>query len=186
MDARSSRLARPLVAVLVLTTGLYAGVGVLGYAAGEGDAPEQWIATNMPASATMEVLVPRPQLAAPVHGRSVSHYVSPKIDTYDRLKGEEWSSQGFHKWRQNLLERSPDYVQFPRFSLKSVPPAAKKRYTVVATFKLDWPLRDLVRPLGGIYGYPESLPARRIVVLERTDRCGHSPTCSNATKRLVN
>lgn len=180
LDAHWTLLARPIIAVLVVTTGLYAGVGVFGYAAEGDNTPEQWIATEVPENTTMEVYVPRPQLAAPVHGRPVGHYISPNIDTYDRLKGEGWSPGGFHEWRHGLAERNPDYIQFPGFGWTFVPDPAKERYTIVATFELDWPLRDVIQPLGGEHGYPEFLPARRIVILERTDRCGHSPTCQNS------
>lgn len=177
LDARWPLLARPLVAILVITTGLYTGVGLLGYTSDADNAPERWIATEVPPDATMEIHVPRPQLAAPLHGRPVGHYVSPGIDTYDRLKGEGWNPTGFNEWRDDTTERNPDYIQMPRYARQYTPAVVETRYTVVARFIQDWPLRDTVGILGGKHSYPEFLPARSIVVMERTDRCGRSPTC---------
>lgn len=182
LDVRLPHLGRAIIAVLIITTGIYASVGVLKYA-GDDKAPERWIENEVPAEASMEVLVPRPQMAAPLHGSDVGHYVSPDIGTYDRLKGEGWSPQGFKEWQRGVTERSPDYIQFPRYMLRYLPNDISNRYTVVASFNVNWPLRNEVDILGGgaRHGYPEFMPARNIVIMERTDRCGSSPTCQNTS-----
>lgn len=167
LNTRWPLLARPLIAILIITSGLYASVGVLGYAAVAQDTPEQWITTQVPANATMDVYVPRFQTTAVVHGRAVGHYVSPKIDTYDRLKGVGWNPRGFAEWRHNLTKRDPEYIQFPGYGWRYVPPTAGERYTVVAKFKQNWPFRQSIGRLGGKYSYPEFLPGRRIIVMER-------------------
>lgn len=52
---RRPGLARPAIAVLLVTSGTYAVVGDMGYAAMPRDQAEDWLAENAPENATMEV-----------------------------------------------------------------------------------------------------------------------------------
>ena len=72
---RASRpsVARPLVAVLLLTTAIYAGVGTVGYASMPRDQATDWLQDNAADNATMETYRRNMQDAAVPHGTSINH-----------------------------------------------------------------------------------------------------------------
>jgi hypothetical protein len=70
---RSPGLARPLVALLLVTSGSYAVAGDLGYATQPRDQAVAWLDANAPANATMEVSRRDLQDAAIPHGMEIQH-----------------------------------------------------------------------------------------------------------------
>ena len=109
-------LARPLIAVLVITSGAYAVVGDLGYAAQPWDDTTEWLNMNASENATIEVYMTRNNIlsntAFPHHmtvywygygSRFLSHSpdtVSSGGDTPTRVE-----------WMLNMPARCPDYIQ---------------------------------------------------------------------------
>jgi len=144
-DSRRA-VARPLIAVLVLSSALYAGVGTLGYATQPRDEATAWLATNAGPNATVETYPNDPQEAAVPHGMTV----------YRPTNGE--AAPGGAKdnptdWMLAVEERCPDYVQLTYHEgiLHAAPDSWSERAK-----RLAWPrrrayVRDLLR--GDNYPY---------------------------------
>ncbi|WP_136715845.1 ArnT family glycosyltransferase [Halorientalis salina] len=71
-DRRPS-IGGPVIALLVVTSGIYAGVGVAGFASMPRDEAESWLTENAADNATMELYRVNMQDTAIPHGMAVSH-----------------------------------------------------------------------------------------------------------------
>ncbi|QLH77288.1 glycosyltransferase family 39 protein [Halosimplex rubrum] len=103
---RESRpgLARPLIAVLLVTSGLYAGAGVLGYAAQPRDGATDWLRAEAGANATVETYPNDPQETAVPHDVTVYR-------PSNRNATPGGANPGGGPWLLGLETRCPDYVQ---------------------------------------------------------------------------
>lgn len=99
---RSPAVARPLVAALVVSSALYAGVGVLGYATQPRDDASEWLGTHASANATVETYPLDPQEVAIPHGMRVYR------PTNRHKTGG--ANEPITKWMNDIHERCPDYV----------------------------------------------------------------------------
>lgn len=111
-------LARPLIAVLVLSSGVYAGVGVLGYATQPRDEATTWLRTHASQNATIETYPMDPQEAAIPHGMRVSYpdYREAPVDG----KTIPISSP---EWVRAMPHRCPEYIEltYPRAMMYLAP-----------------------------------------------------------------
>jgi len=73
LRAWNPAVARPLLAVLLVTTGVYAGSGVAGYATMPRDQAESWLVANADENDTVEVYRVHFQDTAVPHGMNVNH-----------------------------------------------------------------------------------------------------------------
>lgn len=88
-------VARPLIAVLLVSSGIYAGSGDLYYMSQPRDEATEWLATNAPENATMEVYAYSLQEVALPYGMDLSQYGSgPR-----------------YKWMRDMPKRCPEYIQ---------------------------------------------------------------------------
>ncbi|WP_123538212.1 ArnT family glycosyltransferase [Halosimplex salinum] len=97
-------VGRAVVAVLLVTSGLYAGVGDVGYASQPRDEATDWLRTNAAANATVETYPNDPQEAAVPHGMEI-YRPSNREATPGGAKGSAM------EWLLAVEERCPDYVQ---------------------------------------------------------------------------
>lgn len=100
-------LARTLIAVVLLTSSVYAGVGVFGYATQPRDEATAWLQTNAPEDATIETYVADPQEAAIPHGMAVSR---PR---YHRMNenGDPVNRSAYTEWIRAMPQRCPEYIE---------------------------------------------------------------------------
>ena len=91
-SARRPRIARPIAALLLVTTAVYAGVGVAGYASMPRDEATDWLNANADENATMEVYRRDVQDAAVPHWMTINH---------------AYGSEG----PAETLEPCPEYIQ---------------------------------------------------------------------------
>jgi hypothetical protein len=141
----SRSLARPLIAVLVLSSALYAGVGTLGYATQPRDEATAWLATNAGPNATVETYSHDPQEAAVPHGMTVyrpSHQSATEGDELSR-----------HEWTVRIEERCPDYVELNYYYAfyQLAPDSHSARAERVSRHRLEGYFSSLVR--GDEYPY---------------------------------
>jgi len=66
-------IARPVMAVLLVTTAIYAGIGAVGFASMPRDDAEQWLAENANENETVEVYRVNLQDIAVPHGMNINH-----------------------------------------------------------------------------------------------------------------
>lgn len=92
------RLARGLMATLVLTTALYAGVGTLGYATQPRDQAVAWLEDNAGPNTTVETYSIDSQEAAVPH----------RLVIYRPTNGNAGPER--EAWLQNVEDRCPDYI----------------------------------------------------------------------------
>jgi hypothetical protein len=102
---RRPALARPAVALLVLTTALYAGAGVAGYASQPRDQATRWLATHAGANDTIETYVTDPQEAAVPHGATVDR-PTQRAMTVDG----ETVRPSRTRWMLAMPERCPAFI----------------------------------------------------------------------------
>jgi hypothetical protein len=98
----SPAVARPLLAVLLVSSALYAGVGVLGYATQPRGEATTWVRTHASPNATVETYPLDPQEAAIPHGMQVYR------STNRQATGG--ANESIPEWMLDLPERCPDYV----------------------------------------------------------------------------
>ncbi|MFC6724983.1 ArnT family glycosyltransferase [Halobium palmae] len=138
-------LARPFVALLLVTTALYAGVGDLGYATQPRDRATAWLATNAPENATVETYSHDPQEAAVPHGMTVY-----RPSHQHATEGSELSR---HNWTLRIEERCPDYVELNYYYAfyQLAPESHSARAEQLSRHRLDGYYSSLIR--GGEYPY---------------------------------
>ncbi|MFH5800808.1 ArnT family glycosyltransferase [Haladaptatus sp. CMAA 1911] len=99
-------VGRPLVALLLVTSALYAGIGVAGYADAPRDEATAWLAANADENATIESYVWDPQEAAVPHDATVFQ----PTDRQMTVDGET-VNPNYVQWTQAMPERCPTYIQ---------------------------------------------------------------------------
>ena len=80
---RNPSVGTPVVALLLVTTGIYAGVGVGSYASMPRDQATEWLRNNADENATMEVYRRDFQDAAVPHDMRINHLFGPETDRED-------------------------------------------------------------------------------------------------------
>ena len=80
LRAWNPSVARPLMAVLLVTTAVYAGVGTLGFASMPRDEAEAWLVQNADENDTMQISRRSLQDAAVPHGMAISHVFGREDD----------------------------------------------------------------------------------------------------------
>jgi hypothetical protein len=94
LSERSPGIARPVIAVLLVTSGVYAVVGDLGYATQPRDEATEWLEQNAPENATMEIYRRDMTDAAIPHRMTIYH---------PNARGQRAA--------ENVAPRCPDYIQ---------------------------------------------------------------------------
>lgn len=143
---------RVLIGALVLSTGAYAGIGLLGYTADPRDQASAYLHANSGDNATVEVYENSIAEVGAIHGQPLSRYDFPEENaTYsDSLVLRE---ANYTDWMLRVSERHPGYVQLTSSELDYVTPnhpdydqyperrryiasllAGEYNYTVVAQF----------------------------------------------------
>ena len=102
---RRPSLGRVLVALLLVTSGLYAVGGDLAYADQPRDRSAAWLSEHAGANATVETYVRDPQEAGVPHDATISH-VGNRTMTVDDLT----YSPGVRRWTLMMPYRCPDYI----------------------------------------------------------------------------
>lgn len=103
---RTPSVARPLIAILLVTSAIYAGVGTLGYVTQPRGEAATWLETHAPDDATVEVYVRDIQDVAVPHGMNTSHYKHglgigrPRDEIPPKTE-----------WMLSMPERCPEYIE---------------------------------------------------------------------------
>ena len=106
-------IARPVLAVLLVTSSAYAGVGVLGYANAPRDEATEWLNANAePENAAMEVYRPRVRDAALPRGMRISNHADALRRADSRAERPTRT-----EWMLNISNRCPKYVQLTYWDL---------------------------------------------------------------------
>ncbi|UPM43726.1 ArnT family glycosyltransferase [Halocatena salina] len=100
-------LARPIIAVLVVSSSVYAGIGVLGYATQPRDEATDWLQTHADEDAVIETYVADPQEAAIPHGMTVSR---PRYEHMNE-NGDPVARETYTGWIQEMPQRCPEYIE---------------------------------------------------------------------------
>lgn len=114
---RRPAVGRMVVAVLIVSSALYTGYGVAGYATQPRDDAASWLASNAPDNATVEVYKDSPHTAAVLHGMQTNHY--GHRTTEGKLIRTETTYVG---WMRNMPDRCPEYIQLTREDLLRLAP----------------------------------------------------------------
>jgi 4-amino-4-deoxy-L-arabinose transferase-like glycosyltransferase len=148
LRTRSPRVARPLIAILIVTSALYTGVGTLGYATQPRDEAATWLATHAADDATVEVYVRDVQDVAVPHGMNTSHYkhglgISRSPEDIPPLT----------EWMRSMPDRCPEYIELTYNNLVYLTPS---NWSVMSWGYNDFPnqqeyIHDLL--LTDRYGY---------------------------------
>ncbi|RRJ33567.1 ArnT family glycosyltransferase [Halocatena pleomorpha] len=116
LHERTETVARVVVTVVLVSSALYTGYGTLGYADQPRAAATDWLATNAPEDATVELYQIHPQAAAIPHGMNTSHYTH-------RADGELTRPETtYGEWMQNMPDRCPEYIELTREDLLRLAP----------------------------------------------------------------
>lgn len=187
LSERSPGIARPVIAVLLVTGGAYGVVGDLGYATQPRDEATVWLEQNAPENATMETYRLDTQDAAIPHGMEISYPVAagPGIDDRNR-RCPEYIQLGyrdlFYLNPDTFLRNDPGRNEYLQTLLSN-----GSNYEIVAEFG-PRPENYVARPSepesvtdalrGGIvpqipqYGDEQELgPGQYTVILRRTGPC---------------
>jgi hypothetical protein len=109
---RDRSLARPILAVLLVTSGAYAGMGVFSYANAPRDEATEWLNANAPDDAVMETYRGRPRDVAVPRGMAISSYA----DALRRADSPE-ERPSKTEWMLNMTNRCPRYIQLTYWDL---------------------------------------------------------------------
>jgi len=110
---------RVLVAALVVTTGLYAGVGTTQYAFAPRDQATDWLANSTQANATVVVYENSVADVAVVHGTPVTHYdFVEEVGVSNQVENES----AYTEWMVESLKGQTDYVQVTAAEVKYLDP----------------------------------------------------------------
>ena len=99
-------LARPLIAVLLVTSCVYAGVGDLGYATEPRDQATSWLSSHAAQNATVETYTSNPQDAAVPHGMDVYQPTNLTMTINGKTR-----TPGVTTWTLAMPERCPTYIE---------------------------------------------------------------------------
>jgi hypothetical protein len=108
----SRRVGWAVIAVLLVTSGAYAGVGDLHYASTPRDEAREWLNANAPDDATMEVYRTRFRDAVYPRDMTVNSYKKAVART---PPGQQPPTR--IEWMRNLSARCPEYVQLTYWDL---------------------------------------------------------------------
>jgi hypothetical protein len=109
---RDRSLARPILAVLLVTSGAYAGLGVLSYANAPRDEATEWLNANAPDDAVMETYRGRPRDVAVPRGMAISNYAGA-LQRADSPQERPTKVE----WMLNMTDRCPRYIQLTYWDL---------------------------------------------------------------------
>jgi hypothetical protein len=139
---RTPSAGRLVVAALIVSGGVYAGVGDLGYVTQSRDEARAWLSTNADENETIETYINDPQDAAVPHGMAVSHVVDREMT----IDGET-RKPGIGRWMLAMPNRCPEYIQLNYHG--AVRYLAPANYSADSRFRLPNvpPLRNYVRDL---------------------------------------
>lgn len=138
---RNRSLASPLIVVLLLSSSVYAGVGVLGYATQPRNEATEWLRADASPNSTIETYPMDPQEAAVPHGMRINHpnYQETPVDGKTiRMSSPEWVLAMPH--------RCPTYIEltFPRALQYLAPDDRNARTTVLSDPRLTDYYRNLL------------------------------------------
>jgi len=150
---RRPTVARPVVALLLVTTALYAGAGVLGYASQPRDAATDWLADHSDGNTTIETYVTDPQEAPVPHGATV-YRPSRRAMT---VEGER-VRPSTTRWMQAISERCPTYVVLNAH--QSLQYLAPEEYSRRAALLANPEREQYVRTLLSADTYPYTVAVR--------------------------
>jgi len=106
----NTRWKRIALGALVVSTGIYAGTGLVGYATEPRDQATEWLATNANDDETVEVYENSIADVAVPHEQRLSHYDFPEENaTYNSSLVLDESN--YTEWMVNVSERRPKYIQ---------------------------------------------------------------------------
>lgn len=187
LSDRSPRIARPVIAVLLVTGGAYGVAGDLGYATQPRDEATAWLEHNAPENATMETYRLDMQDAAIPHGMEIYHPVAAQraIDarnlrcpTYIQLGYRDF----FYLNHDTFLRNDPGRKQYIQTLLSD-----DSNYDIVAEFgprpdnyvarpsnpeSVKDALKSGVVPQNTQYGDEQEVgPDQYTVILRRTGPC---------------
>lgn len=91
------------LALLLVTTGVYAGLGTYQYTNDPRDEAAEWMRSKAPPEATVTVYENSPAHVGIVHGRPVDHY--------DFGRSASFPGEPFTDWVLATPEREPEYIQ---------------------------------------------------------------------------
>ncbi len=97
------RLGKVLIATLLVTTALYAGVGTYQYSNAPRDEATEWLRSESAPVATVTVFENSPAHVGIVHGRSVDHYQFGRASSFP---GDPYT-----EWLISTPKREPEYIQ---------------------------------------------------------------------------
>jgi hypothetical protein len=177
-------IARPLIAILLLTSGVYAAVGVAGYADMPRDNADEWLTAEADANATVEVYRVDFQDTAVPHHLRVNHVAqiddSEVVDCPEYiqlgyrdllyLKEDTYYRNGYNRQRyiRGLLEEETNYEIIAEFGPRP-PNHVPQRATPGSVTDL---LRYGVVPHTDQFADEQELRANQYtVILERTGPC---------------
>jgi hypothetical protein len=138
---RRPAVARPLVALLVVTSAVYAGVGTLGYATQPRDRGTAWLAAEMGPNETIETYTRDPQEAPIPHDARVNH-LGNRTMTVD---GER-ETLSVMTWTFAMPRRCPDYIvlTYQRSLLFVAPDSHNERASRLSYAPMAEYVRDLL------------------------------------------
>jgi hypothetical protein len=105
LTERRETVGRALVALLLVTSGIYTAVGVAGYAAEPRDRATGWLAANAPEDATVETYEYDPQEATVPHHLAVNQPTNRTMVIGGRQGTLDWDD-----WIVAMPERCPEYI----------------------------------------------------------------------------
>ncbi|MFH5800803.1 ArnT family glycosyltransferase [Haladaptatus sp. CMAA 1911] len=134
-------LARPLIVVLLMTSGVYAGMGDLGYATQPRDQAMSWLSSHATENATVETYSMDPQDAAVPHGMDV---YQPRNRTM--TIGGKTRTLGVRKWTLAMPERCPTYIElnYPVGVLHLAPDNHSQRAKIFSSPRVESYYRHLL------------------------------------------
>lgn len=100
-------LARPIIAVLLVSSSVYAGIGVLGYADQPRDNATEWLQTHADEDTPVETYVADPQEAAIPHEMPVSR---PRYELMNE-NGDPVDREAYTGWILDMPNRCPEYIE---------------------------------------------------------------------------
>ncbi len=137
----SSELGLVAVAVLLVTSGVYAVGGDLAYASQPRDQTAAFIADRAGPNTTVETYVRDPQEVGVPHGVTVYHPFDRRLEVENRTR-----KPGIHEWTLAVEERCPDYVvlNYHKSLLYLAPDDWGNRAAQLSDAQLERYFRDLL------------------------------------------
>ncbi|MEF8851437.1 MAG: glycosyltransferase family 39 protein [Haloarculaceae archaeon] len=141
-------VGRAAVALLLVTSGVYAVGGDLAYASQPRDQTAAWVAERAGPNTTVETYVRDPQEVGVPHGVTVYHPFDRRLEVANRTR-----KPGIEEWTLAIAERCPDYVvlNYHKSLLYLAPDDWSKRASQLSDADLERYFRDLLA--GETYPY---------------------------------